>query len=319
MVLHSRLSGRYPKDHTQFYTIRQLRTAYSNQVKTAPQSNCNTLAIGDSKGRYQRLGQDACGSLWFYRFNLGLKNRMGQDWRPNRALSTSLLLKMLGKANEKSKDSETKSERHRWLVFLAYAVVCYVTSLRGVEGFLLDLDGLNRYWEPDRKDYIVIALLGKIKGESNDAAHLIPCVPITSSGINIREIIGRLIKEKAVLGFKNGPAISNDVGKLMESSEIYEMLVELLLSCYREDKSFFRADMDTEEKLRESYQCFRTFRRTSDTRALEKKVSKSNMDIVNRWKAVETAAGRVPSRSMRQHYAQLELLLGPFLRYSFAM
>ena len=180
---------------------------------------------------------------------------------------------MLGKANEKSKDSETKSERHRWLVFLAYAVVCYVTSLRGVEGFLLDLDGLNRYWEPDRKDYIVIALLGKIKGESNDAAHLIPCVPITSSGINTREIIGRLIKEKAVLGFKNGPAISNDVGKLMESSEIDETLVELLLSCYQEDKNFFPADMDTEEKLRESYQCFFIFRRTSDTRALERKVS----------------------------------------------
>ena len=117
MVLHSRLPGRYSKDHTQFDTIRQLRTAYSNQVRAAPQSNCNTLAIGDSKGRYQRLGQDACGSLWFYRFNLGLKNRMGQDWRPNRALSTSLLLKMLGKANEKSKDSETNSERHRWLVF----------------------------------------------------------------------------------------------------------------------------------------------------------------------------------------------------------
>ena len=78
-------------------------------------------------------------------------------------------------------------------------------------------------------------------------------------------------------------------------------------------------DMDTEEKLRDSYQCFRTFRRTSDTRSLEKKVSESDMDIVNRWKDVETAAGRIPGRSMRQHYDQLELLLGPFLRYTFIM
>ena len=43
------------------------------------------------------------------------------------------------------------------------------------------------------------------------------------------------------------------------------------------------------------------------------------MDIVNRWKAVETAAGRVPGWSIRQHYTQLELLLGPFLHYTFAM
>ena len=319
MVLHSRLPGRYSKDHTQFDTIRQLRTAYSNQVKAAPQANWNTLAIGDSKGRYQRLGQDPCGSFWFYRFNIGLKNRMGQDWRPNRALSTKLLLKVLSKANEKSRISESKSEKHRWLVFLAYAMVCYVTSLRGVEGFLLDLDGLIRYWSSERKDYIIIALLGKIKGESNDAAHLIPCVSITSSGINVREVIERLIMEKKNLGLKDGPAISNTMGKLIEPSEIDEMLIKVLVDCYQEERVLFPADMDNEEKLRDSYQCFRTFRRTSDTRALEKKVSDSDMDIVNRWKAVETAAGRVPGRSMRQHYAQLELLLGPFLRYTFAM
>ena len=52
--------------------------------------------------------------------------------------------------------------------------------IEGRGGFLLDLGGLNRYWVQDRKDYIIIALLGKIKIERNDAAHLIPCVPITS-------------------------------------------------------------------------------------------------------------------------------------------
>ena len=41
-----------------------------------------------------------------------------------------------------------------------------------MEGFLLDLDGLIRYWSSERKDYIIIALLGSIKGEINDVAHL---------------------------------------------------------------------------------------------------------------------------------------------------
>ena len=319
MVLHSRLPGRYSKDHTQFDTIRQLRTAYSNQVKAAPQANWNTLAIGDSKGRYQRLGQDPCGSFWFYRFNIGLKNRMGQDWRPNRALSTKLLLKISSKANEKSRISDYKSERYMWLVFLVYTMICYVTSLRGVEGFLLDLDGLIRYWNSERKDYIIIALLGKIKGESNDAAHLIPCVLITSSGINIREVIERLIREKEDLKLKDRPAISNETGELIESSEIDNMLIELLVICYQEDRGLFPPDMDIEEKLRDSYQCFQTFRRTSDTRALEKKVSYLDMKNFNLRTAVETAAGRVLSRLMRKHYAQLELLLGPFLCYTFYM
>ena len=80
---------------------------------------------------------------------------------------------------------------------------------------------------------------------------------------------------------KDGPAISDTMGKLIEPREIDEMLIELLIVCYREDRALYPADMDTEEKLRDSYQCFRTFRRTSDTRALEKKVSESDMDIVN--------------------------------------
>ena len=71
--------------------------------------------------------------------------------------------------------------------------------------------------------------------------------------------------------------------------------------------------------IRERYQCFRSFRRASDTRALETKVDKDDVDIVNRWQTVEEAQGKRPSRPMRQHYAQFELLLGPFLRYTSMM
>ena len=56
-----------------------------------------------------------------------------------------------------------------------------------------------------------------------------------------------------------------------------------------------------------------------DTRALEKKVAESDIDVVNRWKAVEMAKGHNPSRSMRQHYAEVANLKLPFLRHTKAM
>ena len=34
------------------------------------------------------------------------------------------------------------------------------------------------------------------------------------------------------------------------------------------------------------------------------------------WKTVESAQEDVPNMPTQQHYAQLELLLGPFLRYT---
>jgi hypothetical protein len=37
------------------------------------------------------------GSLWFQRFMLGCKKRMGQDWRPNQAISAELVRRASGK------------------------------------------------------------------------------------------------------------------------------------------------------------------------------------------------------------------------------
>ncbi len=66
-------------------------------------------------------------------------------------------------------------------------------------------------------------------------------------------------------------------------------------------------------------QVYRTLGRTSDIRALVMKVGRNDIDVVNRWKALEQADGNRPHPPMRQHYAKLELLIGPFLRYTLAM
>ena len=138
---------------------------------------------------------------------------MGQLWKPNRALSTILLLELLKKVEGQIAEAVMGRDRHRWIIFSAYVTVCYTISLRGTEGFLLDLAGLNKYWKEDR-DHLIIALLGKVKGESADLAHLVPCVWVTATGINVKGILAWLILEKRRLGFRNGPAISDEEGKL---------------------------------------------------------------------------------------------------------
>jgi hypothetical protein len=53
--------------------------------------------------------------------------------------------------------------------------------------------------------------------------------------------------------------------------------------------------------------------------AIKKKVGRTDIDVVNRWKSVKSADGNRQSHPMRQHYAELELLAGPFLWYTWAM
>ena len=329
MLMNSLNPGRINKNYTQWDTIRKLRTCYSNFVRSSNQANITTLAINDNKGVYQRIGQDACGSFWFSRFLKGCQNRMGCESRRNKAFSTDLLLSVLHKSERRYRVETSEKNKHLWLVFWCYSTISYVISLRGSEGFLLDLEGLIRHQSPHSQNYFIIALRGKIKGEVNDRNHLIPCANKTKSGINVKSIVNELVREKQKLGFHTGPAISDIKGKVLNSTKLNIYLLDILEECFKDNASLFPSDIrsalsesdEVREILGSHYACYRTFRRTSDTRAMNKKreLDTDDVDIVNRWRTVELSKGRRPQRAMRHHYADVQLLLDPFLRYTSAM
>ena len=151
-----------------------------------------------------------------------------------------------------------------------------------------------------------------MKGENVDRTHLLPCVPITSSGINVKMIIERLLHVKNKLGFKDGPAILDEYGKMYRMKDLDDMLHEVLGGIFEDEKHLFPEDIKSMDDIRKFYQCFRSFWRASDTRALEQKVPSTDIDIVNRWRKVEAGGGRRPDFSMQQHYAQFDLLLNFF-------
>jgi hypothetical protein len=319
ILLMSRRPGRNSKTHLQFDTIRKLQSAYGNQVRSSPQSNKTVMALGDQKGRYLRFSTDPCASVWFHRFLEGCRYRMGQEWRPNQAMSQPLLLAAVSSIEEKIQSAPSSRELNRWTVLHTFVLVTYVVSLRGPEGFLLDLEGCHRHWMSDDADHFIIALRGKIKGEHNARCHLLPCVPVTGSGLRIRDSLKRLLDLKSTQGFMDGPAISKENGLLFSSRAVDDALLEVLEELFISNRELFPTKMETLEDLRKSYQVFRTLRRTSDTQALEMRVSKDDIDVVNRWAGVERAQGRRPGREMRHYYADITLLLKPFLRYTRAM
>ena len=318
MLMHSRRPGKYSKTHTQFETVRMLRSAYSSHVRTTPKPNMKQLSWVDKKGQYVRLSEDKCGSLWFTRFMVGLKTRMGHTFKPNMALSHPLLKALIQGAENNILDNHINDESAPWVVFVAYVVVTYVLSLRGAEGQMLELGGLRKHWGEKRKDYLIVVLWGKIKGEEEYREHLIPCVKITKSGINVEYTLRRLMELKHHQRLSSGPAISDSNGLLLSTKELDRMMHEVLVDLYSMDRTLFPPSMDAPETIVESYKCFRTFRRTSDTRAIEEKVDQTDIDIVNKWEHMGLTK-RKTSQPMRQHYAQFELLVKPFIRYTYAM
>jgi hypothetical protein len=115
-------------NHTNFYTHSSHVLHHFCIIPLTP----TAMSLGDQKGKYFCFSTDLCALFWFYRFLEGCKKgRMGQDWRPNQALSMDLLLKVLSETEALIDGAEMEQESNCWIVVNTYITVCYVVSLCG--------------------------------------------------------------------------------------------------------------------------------------------------------------------------------------------
>ena len=278
MVLASRQSGKHLNQYTQWDIIRKLRSAYSNQVRAPRISNSHNLSIGDEGGKYSRITVDPCGSPWFNRCGQGCKRRMGQDWRPDRAISNPIMHRLMQRVEEQAAQSHTAEERAIWLTAGTYFLVCYVISLRGSEGLLLDLGGLRGHFQDNTQDYVILTLLGTVKGEHHERQHLLPAVNETSSGLQVKLWVRRLLAIRYKEGRLSGPAICDQDGKVMTSTQLNSLFHSALTDVFANDPSLFLSDVRSSEDIESLYSVFRSFRRGSDSRPIAKGVSSTDIE-----------------------------------------
>ena len=321
-MLHaSRKAGKYSTSNTQWESIRKIKTASSNLRRAGMVENSKVSAIADSDGKtHQRLAEDPVQSIWFQRFQTGCKNRMGQDWRPNKAVTTKQMKLLLDWVLGQARESDSCLEKERWEVAGAYFAVCYTISLRGDEGLLLDLEGLLEFWEESPAEYTVIAMRGRFKREKNERRHRVPCVNTTGSGIEVRRWLRRVIRNHHRAGRSAGPVVARADGSVMSSNELNDMFQEGMIALFELDSSLFDKEIKTQADIKNKYHVYRSFRRGSDTRAIEMAVSQADINVVNRWAKEDRAGHKKASfQTMSEYYSDVKILLGPFLRYTQAM
>ena len=71
-------------------------------------------------------------------------------------------------------------------------------------------------------------------------------------------------------------------------------LIQLL-----DDGEIFTLEINTEDDVYDRFLGFRSFYRASSTRALNQGVLSNCIDIINRWKTIESAQGKKSIRPMR--------------------
>lgn len=89
----------------------------------------------------------------------------------DKAISVDLLLAVIQVVDDRVHDASSVDERAWWVSVGAYLTVGFCISLRGPEGFMLDLGVLRKFLDQGANDsecpFVVIPLLGRFKGEDH--------------------------------------------------------------------------------------------------------------------------------------------------------
>jgi len=317
MLAKSLEPGRY-KNHSQFETMRKLRSAYSNLFHASATGSVSLLTLGrDSAKTF--LSSCPSHSLWFERFAKGCLRRMGQEVRQDLAISVKVLLALLDLL-EGEWLVDTSAHGRETKVFIgAYSVIAFGGSFRGSEVFLTDLYGLGKYSQTPLLEngsrYVIIPLLGRFKTEDGEQYHLTPLAYQTNSGIKIGTWVERLIEVKDRHGQTHGPAFSDRKGKVL-SAQWLEMEI---LDRLQEIQNLGGDLIPKEVNVHEEYGIARSFRRGATTHARNVGVAENDINVMNRWRSSEQARGCRPRAKMQDHYSDIRQMVPTLLRFSQAL
>lgn len=184
---------------------------------------------------------------------------------------------------------------------------------------MVNFAGVLKHWyegvTDSKRPHVVIALLGRFKNEVGEKYHLIPLAAETRSGLKVRLWVGRLLEEYSLRGITRGPMYRTTDGSPIKARAYKEAFLLRLERTQAE-----RPDLTPRSTVvSEEYGIYRSFRRGATSEATNRGVKPDVIEANNRWRKVENAEGCKAGLEMREHYADVRLILDQLLRFSKAL
>jgi hypothetical protein len=316
MVMKSLEPGKYAS-HQQFETIRKLRAAYSNAFMASLAGTGSLWTVGGDRAKYF-LTDSPTQSLFFERFSRGCLSRMGQIVKQDWAIPLPVVHALLDTLESDWASAQTLGRRDKELIGMlgAYVVIAFCGSFWGNEVFLADMHGTAKYLAAvDLPPDTIIPLLGRFKGETGERYHLTPLAALTSSGIQVRSWVKRLVETKVSRGYVRGPLFGDEMGLVVKAKTIEMELMECLQGIKETEPGLIPLDLD----VYEDFGISRSFRRGATSTARTRGVDDKYVNLINRWRTFEDAKGQRPTLSMQDHYSDIQIILPELMEFSKAL
>lgn len=314
-------------------TLRQLRSTYSKLWDSSPEGVAEVASFGRGAGRVRPTSCPSQ-SEWFQDFWRGVEARMGHKSGANHAITMSAMVQAITYIKEDAAKASSQEEADYLVKVGAYLTFCTAASLRGYEGFYLDLSALRRYADVGRGGevpsrltnnsilteeecmrlpHVVLPLLGKFKGEIGIDHHVINVAAETKSGLEPRWWADQLLEVVQGEGRTSGPAFASPDGELAESAS-YDATFREYLHRVQDLTTLISKDSDVDTM----YGISRTPRKTATTRAKRAGFG-AIVEEFNRWRKVEAARVRRVRQRMSALYSEAVLMMPTTWRISFAL
>ena len=318
----------------QFDTMRKGRSTFTMTWNASPEGVLESKTFSSTTSRV-RATSCPSQSDWFRDFLVGAQDRMGYDTMKQLDVPIGVVVRQLELIRDDMESETSQSRKHLLTKLGALITVLTAGSLRGHEGFYLDIAGTSKrlskgasgtlptgnltkklFTEDEASDLpeICVCLLGKFKGETGERYHSIVLANESVSGLKIRWWVEQLMDVCAAENRHSGYAFNEPDGSPPSSSEYNALMRHYLALVIEEGQSYF----DTEAEMTR-FGISRTYRKTSETRARRAGIPKDQVEVVNRWRTIERAKGKRPNLAMADHYANARELGTLTWRYSYAL
>jgi hypothetical protein len=293
----------------QFVTARKIRSHASSYHKVTPEGIEKwTPKMAELVGPTTEL--------WFKRFMDGCHNRMGDQTKQDKALSTIVLLAALELLDKDWKADKAWESRFRVARLATALVTGFTGGLRGEElpkiSFRHTRAVFKEAVEHSLYPHVALCLRGRFKGETGEQTHYIPLVMVSRSGIRVSMWLRRLLELMTRRGYRDGPLLVSDKGGCVTVASL-DPEFHTLLRRVQVESNLIPDNVDVEG----GYSIRRSLRRGSTSEAQNAGMGPDVIDFNNRWRMVERAKGKAPSGfGMAATYTEAKVAVKRLLMYS---
>ena len=289
-------------NHVQYQTIRKFRSTLSNLAHTCPGGLGPAFMSNDGAGA--RVSHSATNTDWSKRFHLGCHRRMGDIWKPNKALTRLELnscFTILESEWEMTSVTHHK-ERLRISNTACLLISGYYGSLRGEELNRVHLGMIQKNWRDATRyipaQHVPLMLVGRFKNVKGQVLFFQPLATVTNDGFDIKIWFYRCISSYAALDIDQGLLFRNKKGNKPSLAEMDILLHDVLHKVQLRYPSVIGDAVNIEDE----FSVYRSLRRGANTEARNVRIPKDVIDANLRWRKLMRSQGMIAGFTMQERY-----------------